>query len=106
MKTASQLSKEIRSKKKQSASQDKGIVDLSGIPEDATDLEHIKAESLTKDLGLDHNSPKAHSEEPDTMNKPASHQSLMEDSAERQAAVMSDEAKKKRMQRLSGKMSF
>lgn len=96
MKSASQLSKEIRAKKK--AMQDKhDVVDLSGIPMDATDEEIMHQESLTSDLGLDTNEPKqAHP----TNTSPNAH-TLVEDRAADAEASIPDEAKRKRMARAS-----
>lgn len=74
MKSASQMSMEIRRKKKlASEPETDDAVDLSGIPEDATDIEIMKQEKLTTDLGMDTNKPLKRSED-------YSHQALMKDS--------------------------
>lgn len=73
MKSATQMSMEIRKKKK--AMQDQhDVVDLSGIPEDKTDLDIAEQEELTTELGMDTNKPKEHNTDP------YSHQALMKDS--------------------------
>lgn len=66
MKSASQMSLEIRRKKK-AMQVDPQVVDLSGIPMDKTDEDIMDQEAMTTDLGLDTNHPKEHSEEPDDM---------------------------------------
>lgn len=77
MKSASQMSLEIRRKKKEANKPETDdAVDLSGIPDDATDQLLRKQESLTTDLGLDHNKPKPE--------EAVNHQSLMADSHSRQ----------------------
>ena len=78
MRSAKELSLEIRRKKKAMLS-DPETVDLSGIPEDATDEANMDTEAYTDELGLDHNKPKDHMEDP----TPSAHQELMEDSAHR-----------------------
>jgi hypothetical protein len=66
MKSASQMSLEIRRKKK-AMQDDPQVVDLSGIPMDKTDEDVMDRDAMTTDLGLDTNKPKAHSEAPDDM---------------------------------------
>ena len=77
MKSASQMSLEIRRKKKEAnMPETDDAVDLSGIPDDATDQLLRKQESLTSDLGMDTNKPKPE--------EAVNHQSLMADSHNRQ----------------------
>ncbi len=81
MKSASQLSLEIRRKKK-AMQADPGVVDLSGIPMDKTDEDIMEANEMTSDLGLDTNKPMS------------AHGELMADSHDRKAeleAPLSDE---------------
>lgn len=66
MKTAAQMSLEIRRKKK-AMQADPAVVDLSGIPMDKTDEDIMEQEQLTTKLDLDTNHPKERSEEPDDM---------------------------------------
>lgn len=86
MKTASQLSLEIRRKKK--AMQDNpDVVDLSGIPIDKQDEDIAEANEMTKELGLDKNHPKEHNEEP------SAHAVLMADSEDRKHEAMAPDPK-------------
>lgn len=102
MKSASTMSLEIRRKKKAMQS-DPDTVDLSGIPMDKTDEDIMEQNELTTDLGLDHNTPKMHSEEPDDMHEtsepPAPKISMPPKDQEPES-----EAKIKRLLRLSTKM--
>lgn len=78
MKSATAMSLEIRRRKKDANKPETDdAVDLSGIPDDATDQLKRKQNSLTDDLGMDTNKPKDHEEEP------TAHQVLMEDSSDR-----------------------
>src|ERR1017187_3390922 len=80
MKSASEMSLAIRRKKKMASDPMKDdAVDLSGIPDDATDADIQDQEAYTTKMGLDSNNPKARS---DSVN----HQSLMADSYDRQQA--------------------
>jgi hypothetical protein len=80
MKSASEMSLAIRRKKKMASDPMKDdAVDLSGIPDDATDAEIQDQEAYTTKMGMDSNKPKARS---DSIN----HQSLMADSYDRQQA--------------------
>ncbi len=102
MKTASQLSLEIRRKKK-AMQDDPAVVDLSGIPMDKQDEDIMEANELTSDLGLDTNKPKEHSSIP-------SHASLMEDSHSRAHEAQApdpqlDDMKSKRKERLAKRMA-
>lgn len=81
MKSASQMSLEIRAKKK-AMQADPNVVDLSGVSMDKTDEDIMQANEMTSDLGLDTNKPMTH------------HMDLMADSHDRKAeleAPMSDE---------------
>lgn len=66
MKSAAQMSLEIRRKKK-AMQDDPQVVDLSGIPMDKTDEDVMERDAMTTELGLDANHPKEHSEAPDDM---------------------------------------
>lgn len=62
MMTASQMSAQIRAKKKKMEEDESGAVKLSGIPEDATDIDRTKQIELTDSLNENH--PKDHNEDP------------------------------------------
>lgn len=102
MKSASQLSQEIRRKKK-AMQDDPGVVDLSGIPMDKQDEDIMEANEMTSELGLDKNKAKEHSSVP-------SHQALMADSHSRAHEAKAqdpklDDMKMKRRARLDKMMS-
>src|ERR1039458_10059370 len=82
------MSLEIRRRKKmQDDPMKDDAVDLSGIPDDATESDITKQESLTSDLGMDTNRPKDHDD------MPSSHQVLMEDSSDRAAELEAEDPK-------------
>lgn len=62
MMSASAMSAQIRAKKKKMEEDESGAVKLSGIPEDATDIDIIKQHEATDDLN--ENTPKDPSETP------------------------------------------
>lgn len=95
MKSASQMSLEIRRKKK-AMQDDPQVVDLSGIPMDKTDEDELERDAVTTDLGLDMNHPKDRSEEPDDM---------VDDSAPPAAEPNETEAETKRKMRLAKMMA-
>lgn len=67
MKSASQMSMEIRAKKKKMM-EDRGVIDSGGSPSmDLQDEDIMERESMTKDLGLDHNDPMHTPDDPDEM---------------------------------------
>lgn len=101
MKSASQMSLEIRRKKK--AMQDNpSVVDLSGIPMDKTDEDIMEQDSMTAMLGLDHNTPKMRDEEPSEKSDEMADE---HDEAPEKAAPGMDEAALKRKARLAKMMS-
>ena len=63
MMTASQMSAAIRAKKKAMEEEKSGAVKLSGIPEDATDIDILKQHEATD--AMNENMPKDHDEEPE-----------------------------------------
>lgn len=63
MMTASQISAQIRAKKKEMEKDHSDAVKLSGIPMDATDMEVIKNHEEGERLSENH--PKDHSDEPE-----------------------------------------
>jgi hypothetical protein len=99
MKSASEMSLEIRRKKK-AMQADPSVVDLSGIPMDKTDEDVMDRNVVTKDLGLDHNMPKSFSEEPDDMHETSEPEAPKASMPPRDEEPES-EAKLKRMMRLS-----
>lgn len=89
MKSPGEMSAMIRRKKKD-MQDDPGVVDLSGIPMDKTDEDIMERDEMTKELGLDKNMPKDHSEEPAelTQSAPApEHEEMSEDKIKRMARV-------------------
>lgn len=59
---ATEMSKKIRMKKKMMEENESGAVKLSGIPEDAQDIDHLKRIEATNDL--DENNPAERNEDP------------------------------------------
>ena len=86
MKSPSAMSMELRRKKKLMDKPDTDdAVDLSGIPDDATDQANRQHAEYTTDMGMDTNKPKMRPEDA------VSHQALMADARDRQDHTESDQ---------------
>jgi hypothetical protein len=97
MKTASQMSKEIRAKKK--AMKDRmDVVDLSGIPMDKTDEDIMDRDQMTSELGLDTNHSRMRDEEP------TAQQELMADAHDRAHEAEAPDSKRIRMMAEGGQV--
>ena len=92
MKSASQISAEIRRKKK-AMQADPGVVDLSGIPMDKTDIDLMEQNDMTKELGLDTNNPVESSHD----NNSPSADSLVSERDSEHERMIPDEASRHRM---------
>ncbi len=95
MKSAIELSKMIRAKKK-AMQADPDVVDLSGIPMDKTDEDLMEQNSMTTELGLDTNHPKDSAPMNDT---PSAHE-LVSAAETRADEAIPNEARRMRARRL------
>lgn len=90
MRSASAMSLEIRRKKKE-AQNSPELLDLSGEMTDKTDEDTAEQDAMTQELGLEHNTPKQHDEEP------SEHEEALTDSHDTEPEEEEPDSKRTRM---------